>query len=68
MLKSQTDWLKTFQQEMSAFNRLTVKSIPSSLTPSNSRNLTTLYPLKIHAILWLLQRIANFPLIILMLF
>jgi len=51
MLKSQTDWLKTFQQEMSTFNRLTVKSRPSSLTASNSRNLTTLYPLKSHAIL-----------------
>ena len=46
MLKSQTDWLKTFQQEMSTFNRPTPKSTPSAITPSNSRNLTTLYPFK----------------------
>ena len=43
MYRSQTDWLKTFQQEMSTFNRPALKATP--LMSSNLNMSNNLYPL-----------------------
>ena len=43
MYRSQTDWLRTFQQETSTFNRPTLKATP--LMSSNLNMSSNLYPL-----------------------